>query len=118
MKSTMKKNVLIANDSSVSSVFQTAGCAPSTTPGAVTRISSNVKNGMSQPPRKSVAMSADAGTMLEYSAMKNMENFIEGYSVSYPVTMSDSASAMSNGSRFVWANDANTNMHEGSPHSN
>jgi len=36
---------------------------------------------MSQPPKKSVTMSALAVTMFEYSAMKNIENFIALYSV-------------------------------------
>ena len=36
---------------------------------------------MSQPPRKSVAISAEAVTMFAYSAMKNIENFMTLYSV-------------------------------------
>ena len=38
-------------------------------------------NGMSQPPKNSVAISALAVTMFAYSAMKNIENFIALYSV-------------------------------------
>ena len=42
-------------------------------------LSQNV-NGMSHPPKKSVAINALAVTMLAYSAMKNIENFIALYS--------------------------------------
>src|SRR5918997_510903 len=58
---------------------------------------------MSQPPRKSVAMSAETVSTCAYSAMKNMENFIDEYSVWYPVTSSLSASGRSKGSRLVSA---------------
>ena len=68
------------NAPSVSSVFHHAGAAPSTRPGPLMRMLSN-EPGMSQPPRNSVAISADIVSMLEYSAMKNMENFIDEYSV-------------------------------------
>ena len=44
------------------------------------RLSHSV-NGMSQPPKNSVAISALAVTMFAYSAMKNSENFIALYSV-------------------------------------
>ena len=47
--------------------------------------------------------------MCAYSAMKNMLNFIDEYSVWYPVTSSDSASGMSKGSRLVSANALITN---------
>jgi hypothetical protein len=59
--------------------------------------------GMSQPPRKSVAITMETVSTCAYSAMKNMENFIEEYSVWYPVTSSDSASGRSKGRRFVSA---------------
>jgi hypothetical protein len=42
---------------------------------------SAVVNGMSQPPKKIVAIIALAVTMFAYSAMKNSENFIAEYSV-------------------------------------
>ena len=42
---------------------------------------SHCVNGMSQPPKNSVAISALAVTMFAYSAMKNSENFIALYSV-------------------------------------
>src|SRR5678816_1965765 len=38
-------------------------------------------NGISQPPKKSVAIIADEVITLAYSAIKNIENFIELYSV-------------------------------------
>src|SRR3954468_19056759 len=60
-------------------------------------------NGMSQPPKKSVAMRALAVTMFAYSAMKNIENFIALYSEWYPAISSDSASGRSNGKRLVSA---------------
>ncbi len=66
-----KKSVFVAKQPSVSSVFRAVWGAT---------LSHSVK-GMSQPPKKSVAMSALAVTMFAYSAMKNMENFIELYSV-------------------------------------
>src|SRR5258706_11446733 len=61
-------------------------------------------HGTSRPPRKSVVMSADMVAIDMYSAMKNSENFIDEYSVWYPATRSASASAKSNGKRFVSAN--------------
>src|SRR4051812_43680504 len=42
---------------------------------------SQLVNGMSQPPKKSVAIIAEAVMRFAYSAMKNIENFIELYSV-------------------------------------
>ena len=39
------------------------------------------QNGISQPPRKRVAIKAEAVSMWAYSAMKNMENFMAEYSV-------------------------------------
>ena len=41
---------------------------------------SHIVNGMSQPPKNSVAISALAVIMFAYSAMKNIENFIALYS--------------------------------------
>src|SRR5690349_14381324 len=41
---------------------------------------SHCVNGMSQPPKNSVAISALAVMMFAYSAMKNIENFIALYS--------------------------------------
>src|SRR3954451_7859663 len=67
---------------------------------------SHCVNGMSHPPKKSVAISALAVTMFAYSAMKNIENFIALYSEWYPAMSSDSASGKSNGSRLVSANAA------------
>src|SRR5690349_1726668 len=67
---------------------------------------SQIVNGMSQPPKNSVAISALAVMMFAYSAMKNIENFIALYSAWYPATSSDSASGRSNGTRFVSANAA------------
>src|SRR5690242_19660989 len=61
-------------------------------------------NGMSHPPKKSVAMSALDVTMLAYSAMKKSENFMAEYSVWYPATSSDTASGRTNGTRLVSAN--------------
>src|SRR5687767_12775575 len=71
---------------------------------------STVVNGMSQPPKKIVAMSALDVAMLAYSEIGNIENFIALYSVWYPAMSSDSASGRSNGSRFVSANAATTKM--------
>src|SRR2546426_4518748 len=72
--------------------------------------SSQCVKGISHPPKKSVAMSADAVIRLAYSAMKNIENFMELYSVWYPVTSSDSVSGRSNGNRLVSANAVTMNM--------
>ena len=43
----------------------------------------------------------DRAITLEYSAIKNKENYTPGYSVFYPETNSDSASSKSNGARVV-----------------
>ena len=53
------------------------------------------------PPRNSVAASAETVIMFMYSAMKNIANRIEEYSVWNPPTSSPSASGRSNGARFV-----------------
>src|SRR5687767_13863476 len=73
-------------------------------------LSSQSVNGMSQPPKKSVATIALTVTTLAYSAMKNIENFIALYSVWYPAMSSDSASGRSKGSRFVSAKAATRKM--------
>ena len=62
---------------------------------------SEIGHGARQPPRNSVVASAETVTMLMYSARKNMANLNEEYSVWNPPTSSDSASARSNGARFV-----------------
>src|SRR5215208_1526452 len=96
MKKQMKKNVFaqkIANERS-------------TARNPTARTLSCIQNGMSQPPKNSVDISALAVTMFAYSAMKKSENFIALYSVWYPVISSDSASGRSNGSLFVSANTA------------
>src|SRR5690625_5862660 len=48
--------------------------------------------GARQPPRKSVAATAETLSMLTYSARKNHANFIEEYSTMWPATSSPSAS--------------------------
>jgi hypothetical protein len=53
------------------------------------------------PPRNSVTASADTVIMFMYSAMKNMANRIEEYSVWKPPTSSPSASGRSKGARLV-----------------
>ena len=58
-------------------------------------------NGARQPPRNSVAQSADTVTMFTYSARKNIANFSDEYSVWKPPTSSLSASGRSNGARLV-----------------
>src|SRR5258708_33215028 len=80
--------------------------APVATVWARPGVSSQWVNGMSQPPKKSVATMAETVSMLEYSAMKKSENFIALYSVWYPAMSSDSASGRSNGSRLVSAKPA------------
>src|SRR6267142_3292818 len=60
-------------------------------------------SGPSQPPKNSRVATLATVTMLAYSAMKNMANFIALYSVWYPATSSVSASGKSNGMRLVSA---------------
>src|SRR5258706_1215248 len=67
-------------------------------------VGGSLYQGTSHPPRKSVVMSADMVAIDMYSAMKKSANFIDEYSVWYPATSSASASAKSNGRRFVSAN--------------
>src|SRR5512142_2129725 len=99
----MKKPVLAANIRKVSSVFHQAGVAPTTTPGAVIHMLSPSQSGMSHPPRKSVAMSAEAVRMAECFALKYIGNLVEEFSAWWVATSSDTASGMSKGSRFVSA---------------
>ena len=63
--------------------------------------SSWIGHGACQPPRNSVVASAETVTMLMYSARKNIANLNDEYSVWNPPTISDSASARSNGARLV-----------------
>src|ERR687894_1610308 len=60
-----------------------------------------IGHGARQPPRNSVAASAETVTMLMYSARKKSANFSEEYSVWKPPTSSPSASGRSNGARLV-----------------
>src|ERR671928_1542917 len=60
-----------------------------------------IGHGARQPPRNSVAASAETVTMLMYSARKNSANFSDEYSVWKPPTSSLSASGRSNGARLV-----------------
>ena len=60
-----------------------------------------IGQGARQPPRNSVAASAETVTMLMYSARKNSANFSDEYSVWKPPTSSLSASGRSNGARLV-----------------
>src|SRR5829696_2256302 len=106
MKTMMKKKVFATKKPSVRTVFHQAGSAPRTAPLSSTSMSSPPQPGMSHPPRKSVAISMETVSTCAYSAMKNMENFIDEYSVWYPVTSSDSASGRSKGRRFVSAKEA------------
>ena len=77
----MKKKVFAAKARKVSRVIHQCGSAPTTAPSASASMLSPCQSGMSQPPRKSVAMSIETVSTCAYSAMKNMENFIEEYSV-------------------------------------
>ena len=60
-----------------------------------------IGQGARQPPRNSVAASAETVTMLMYSARKNSANFSDEYSVWKPPTSSLSASGRSKGARLV-----------------
>src|SRR5258708_12479297 len=59
--------------------------------------------GMSQPPKKRVTVSAEIAAMAMYSDMKKSATFMAAYWVWYPAPSSESASAKSNGSRLVSA---------------
>ena len=87
----------------VAAIGAPASSKPLIHPDSWRNMSSPVQKGMSHPPKKSVASSAEAVTTCAYSAMKNIENFMAEYSVWYPVISSDSASGMSKGSRLVSA---------------
>src|SRR5437867_3033383 len=67
-------------------------------------VGGSLYQGISHPPRNSVVTSAEIVAMAMYSDMKKRANFIDEYSVWYPATSSASASAKSNGNRFVSAN--------------
>src|SRR3712207_3550090 len=60
-----------------------------------------IGHGARQPPRNSVAASAETVTMLMYSARKNSANFSDVYLVWKPPTSSLSASGRSKGARLV-----------------
>src|SRR4029079_9733399 len=60
-------------------------------------------SGLSQPPKKNTAVSAEIRIMLAYSARKNSANAMREYSTWKPATISDSPSATSNGARLVSA---------------
>src|SRR5260363_297606 len=60
-------------------------------------------NGASQPPRKSVAVSAEITIIPRYAARKNSANAIPESSTIWPATISDSPSTTSNGCRAVSA---------------
>src|SRR6266540_80309 len=58
------------------------------------------------PPRNSVTAMAETVSRCRYSPRKNSANLMPEYSVWYPATSSVSASARSNGGRFVSASEA------------
>src|SRR5688500_16011643 len=103
MKIRMKMKVFTQNATKVARVIHQAGACPSQAPFTSPNMLSRCRIGMSQPPRKSVAISIDTVSTCAYSAMKNIENFIDEYSVWYPVTSSLSASGRSKGRRLVSA---------------
>jgi len=51
--------------------------------------------------KKVIEATEERAIILEYSAMKNNENYTVGYSVLNPATNSDSDSTKSNGARAV-----------------
>ena len=51
--------------------------------------------------KKVIEATEERAIILEYSAMKNNENYTVGYSVLNPATNSDSDSTKSNGARVV-----------------
>ena len=59
--------------------------------------------GLCQPPRKSTVAMEQPTTILAYSPIKKRPQLNQAYSVNAPATSSLSASAMSNGARFVSA---------------
>src|ERR1044072_8235028 len=66
-------------------------------------MSKKLLNGLSQPPKKNTAVSAEIRIMLAYSARKNSANAMPEYSTWKPATISDSPSATSKGARLVSA---------------
>src|SRR5665811_1503941 len=100
MKKNKKNAVLVRKQPSVKTVLRTVNGAAVSHP----------VNGMSHPPKNSVAIKALAVTILQYSAIKKSENFMAEYSVWYPAMSSDSASGKSNGNRFVSAKAATRKM--------
>ena len=75
---------------------QSSGHQPVLAPSQI-----EIGHGARQPPRNSVAASAETVTMLTYSARKNSANFSDEYSVWKPPTSSLSASGRSKGARLV-----------------
>src|SRR5437588_9419744 len=69
------------------------------------------EKGAYHPPSQSADASPDTASILAYSPMKNIANFIDEYSVWNPAISSDSASGKSNGARFVSATIATRYMH-------
>src|SRR3954466_14296314 len=65
--------------------------------------SMNPSSGLSQPPKKKIAVSAEIRIMLAYSARKNSAKAMPEYSTWKPATISDSPSAPANGARSVAA---------------
>ena len=68
-----------------------------TGPITLNRSDAGSRPGTYQPPRKNVAARAENMPAVANSPMKNKRNRIPLYSVRYPVTISDSATGMSNG---------------------
>src|ERR1700730_15944268 len=71
---------------------------------------SRLGNGRSQPPSHKVTAIEDTAIIAEYSARKNNDQRKPLYSVWKPAVNSDSASAKSNGARFVSATIATAKM--------
>src|SRR5665811_1030154 len=63
-------------------------------------MNSSASKGGRQPPKKSVAMTAETTTMFTYSPNMKMPQRMPVYSVMWPATNSCSASAKSNGARL------------------
>src|SRR5215211_567261 len=70
---------------------------------SMTGVGGSPSNGLSQPPQKNTAVSAEMRIMFAYSARKNSANAMPEYSTWKPATISDSPSATSNGARLVSA---------------
>src|SRR5688572_15036689 len=81
-----------------------ASTGPSTgTDARTASMSKKLLNGLSHPPKKKIAVSAEIKIMFAYSARKNSANAMPEYSTWKPATISDSPSATSNGARLVSA---------------